>query len=535
MLKKFFLAASLFLGAVGLRAASLNLGSGSPTSGSDFTLGTTLGGTSDFGGNSLFLYPSFLNPNSGSGGTEALYWLGSGDGKSFSHIGEQVMVPATGGLRDPCVKFLNNRYYNIYTTGTQSGSFAGGSVTIKKSEDLMSWQTVIELQGPTGANRMWSPDFFQDTDGTVYVAVAVSTNAATGSAGSGNFYIYVCSATASDLSTWGPWVQVTGEFLASRPQNTAPHIEKKGSVYVLFYKDEEADYVEFATSAAVSSGYARVGSGNWASWGAGYEDISLVQVSSATYRIYLDKYTEQGFWYSEVTDWNPQVTTGWSALVQTATPYPFPNGTILRSNSLKVMRDLFGLSLSYGRVWSRGGTGAPTAAVYLGNVGVGEHTPATSRVHIRKDTSGSMVDWMTLENRNNAAGTGGWFNYSLDTTANTNLARLGIVRRVLATGDTDWRFYTTAGGSLGIGMTLYGTGTAGVAKFGINTLVPNEVLSVSSATTSTASMSFLGVVQSLPTTGVSIYTLAVQASDKKLYLSTETVTSVGSWQAIGQQ
>jgi len=60
-------------------------------------------------------------------------------------------------------------------------------------------------------------------------------------------------------------------------------------------------------------------------------------------------------------------------------------------------------------------------------------------------------------------------------------------------------------------------------------------VSVSSATTSTDKLYFAGAFATLPTTGYNRGTLAVQTSDMKLYISTETVSVAGSWKSVGSQ
>lgn len=58
---------------------------------------------------------------------------------------------------------------------------------------------------------------------------------------------------------------------------------------------------------------------------------------------------------------------------------------------------------------------------------------------------------------------------------------------------------------------------------------------VSSTTASTDKLYFAGAFVTLPTSGYSRGTLAVQTSNMKLYLSTETVATSGSWQSVGSQ
>lgn len=60
-------------------------------------------------------------------------------------------------------------------------------------------------------------------------------------------------------------------------------------------------------------------------------------------------------------------------------------------------------------------------------------------------------------------------------------------------------------------------------------------VAVSTSTTSTDKLYFAGAFATLPTTGYNRGTLAVQTSDMKLYISTETVATSGSWKSVGSQ
>lgn len=58
---------------------------------------------------------------------------------------------------------------------------------------------------------------------------------------------------------------------------------------------------------------------------------------------------------------------------------------------------------------------------------------------------------------------------------------------------------------------------------------------VSTSATSSASLKFGGAVAGLPTTGYTQGAVVYLTTDKKLYVSTETVVGTQSWQAVGGQ
>ncbi len=61
------------------------------------------------------------------------------------------------------------------------------------------------------------------------------------------------------------------------------------------------------------------------------------------------------------------------------------------------------------------------------------------------------------------------------------------------------------------------------------------LVNFSTATTSTDRLCIAGAFGTLPTTGYNRGCIAVQTSDMKLYISTETVATSGSWKSVGSQ
>ncbi len=61
------------------------------------------------------------------------------------------------------------------------------------------------------------------------------------------------------------------------------------------------------------------------------------------------------------------------------------------------------------------------------------------------------------------------------------------------------------------------------------------LVNISTTTTSNDRLCIAGAFVTLPTTGYNRGCLAVQTSDMKLYISTETVAVSGSWKSVGSQ
>jgi len=226
---------------------------------------------------------------------QKMYTFISGDGINFSMVGikNSYAPPSSGVLRDPSLIYTNNKYYVAYTNN--DGTPVSTSFAIASSPDLITWtfERNVSCSGISGVNKIWAPQFYQDSDNTINVIVSGSTNSGT------TFQTYLLSATASDLSTFGSPVLLT---ITGKTNVIDAEIVKVGSTYNMFYKEETTKFIEKATSSTLTGTYTPVGTGNWAGWGADIEAPEIVKISSTKYRIYFDKYTQQGIYYSDSAD-----------------------------------------------------------------------------------------------------------------------------------------------------------------------------------------------------------------------------------------
>ena len=271
-------------------------------------------------------------------GIEAIYQYGSSDGVHWRQISKTPIASETvRSARDPRRLELNGKHYVAYTT---AGFVNGTSFRIIESSDLINWSETTEVDFTTflpGVNRVWSPQWFVDTDGTVHIVVGLATGGDTGP-----FTLHEIHATNAALTTWSTPVAITGTGFPSSMIDG--RIEKVDGIYYLWFKDEATDYIEVSSSSSVASGYVDYKTGDWAGWGNGVEGINLIKVDENTWRAYFDEYPLLGIYYSESTDdW-----ATWSTPVAIQTPHTVSNPGIVRSRSLNTLRNVTGAFIAGG-------------------------------------------------------------------------------------------------------------------------------------------------------------------------------------------
>lgn len=271
---------------------------------------------------------------------ESLYVLRGTDGLTFSPVYSDFTAPS-GGIRDPSVfKYAaDGNFYVVYTAGNFGGVTYFG---LAKSTDGITFTFVqnVSVSGLSGVVQVWAPEWFVDGDGSVHVLFAYSTG--------GNHAIAEVHPSTSDLSAgWSTPVAVTGSAIASDAID--PFVDKVGSTYYLWHKDESAKRIIYATSTALTSGYNSGVTGDWAGWVAGIsganaiEGASLLRPNNGNVRIYMDAYNTsgpvlKGLYYSEIAVGSYPSGT-WSApAAVTPSPPTFTtrHGTVIITASIAV-------------------------------------------------------------------------------------------------------------------------------------------------------------------------------------------------------
>jgi hypothetical protein len=218
--------------------------------------------------------------------SESLSLAFSPNGTTWMPLALSVYGGVNNNLRDPSLLFRNGWWYLTYSPN----SFGASTVLyVARSRNLVTgWATFATIDFSSvggGANlRIWSPDFFEDDDGSVRIVVACNTVYTTDIEA---FSIYQTVATATDLSTWSAPSLVFNEHRA-----IDPFLVKDAGTYYLFYKNEAAGqkWVEVASSGTVAGPYARIRAGNWAGWGAEIEGASVTRRGPNDWIFFADRY-----------------------------------------------------------------------------------------------------------------------------------------------------------------------------------------------------------------------------------------------------
>jgi hypothetical protein len=180
---------------------------------------------------------------------ETLWFGESDDGIHIVNAGEANLSGyypagdfAFGGLRDPSYHREGNFHYLAVSNISiehRPESFRSEHFTILRSSDLVNWSTygIVDLSSvfkTPGDNCVWAPQWFQDTDGSLYVIVSTSDDDA------GSFRFRAVPITSLDPLVYGNPIELnypgTSYIDAS--------IQKIGSTYRLWAGPGEARYME---------------------------------------------------------------------------------------------------------------------------------------------------------------------------------------------------------------------------------------------------------------------------------------------------
>jgi hypothetical protein len=285
------------------------------------TLHDLQAGSEDAEISGVWLMPSFRTSND----IQIQLYI-SGDGKSFRRFNDTPIwtttSPGAAGIstRDPRLLHHKNKFYICFTT---TGFSSGTSFDIIESSDLANWELTarVSMTAISGVQQVWGPKWFVDGD-TVRICVACTT-----SYPDGPYTHYEIHATHAALTAWSSPVAITG-----LPANTIDGVwyKKPGDAnYYFWYKNETTKYIEYATSASITSGYSTTGSGDWAGFGTQREGPSLVRIGDGYWRVYYDAYPGGGIYYSESTDdW---ATWSTPALISTQQTQSNPGPTLFTS------------------------------------------------------------------------------------------------------------------------------------------------------------------------------------------------------------
>jgi len=234
----------------------------------------------------------------------------STDGKVWTPLERPGWSPPGCQPRNSGLLWRNPYFYIALRSDTDEHDVKIWRTSNLEDFDLLTTVTFPTLTEP--GTGVFSPEFFTDTDGAVYLLVrncerhdAPPTR---------EWWLYGTKATASDLSTWDSPAKITGDFPDSCLD---PFIVKDGADYLLWfthYPDTNDQWVLYAKSSSPLSGYVVQKTGDWAGWGTPRQAPHLIRLSDGSWRIYMTPLSGTGgCYYSETSDADFP-GAGWSAL-----------------------------------------------------------------------------------------------------------------------------------------------------------------------------------------------------------------------------
>jgi hypothetical protein len=277
-------------------------GGGAPGSGSS---GATPGGVS---------YPYVFSVFDDAAPVSDLRIYTSNDALNFTLLYDTGFTGPTGFLRDPSImKNTDGKFYVAFTTPPTLGCCGPeSSFSIASSANLKDWTNVATVPcGVPGTKNTWAPEWFKDTDGSVYAIVNVD----------GKTYSY--KATDATMTTFAAptWIGIGPGYIDT-------FILTIGSTYHAFTKNS-ATYVEHATATNLQGPWTFVGKNDWAGWGPHKEAPALILLPTGTWRFYTDAGSTGHEMYSDSAD----VFQTWTA------PQTLPgvgndisHGTVIKGN-----------------------------------------------------------------------------------------------------------------------------------------------------------------------------------------------------------
>jgi hypothetical protein len=255
-----------------------------------------------------------------SDGNEVLRTLSSSNATSFNTLAISYTPPGSDIVRDPSIEFINGSYWVAHTVNTFSQKIT--YFDIASSPDAVYWTSIgtvdcSSITGTTANARAWAPEWFQDTDGSVHILIALGSSGDSNGSVSG-FQLYEMHPTNQGYTTWSSPVQITGTSLPTNQID--PFCIKVSGTYYIWYKNQQTGYIEVMSSSSLTSGYTTLRTGQWqgnTTTSDIYEGPCVILVGSTWY-FYCDSITDTiGLTYATQAqgagDWTGTNATAWSS------------------------------------------------------------------------------------------------------------------------------------------------------------------------------------------------------------------------------
>ena len=194
----------------------------------------------DSGTGTPYLLGTFFN---GAGGSPySLTVVSSEDGYNWKLVQANAYVPSSGEIRDPSVIKIGDTLWCVYTSGIFG--LVDYFSLIKSTDGGLSWTFVKTITSLSGATHTWAPEWFRDSDDSVHVQVAVSTDNY-GSGGTINIY-ELHPTTFDPAGTWSAAVSTPIPTWNSNAYD--PSTIKVDNTYYTYVENGGCVYVSTASS-----------------------------------------------------------------------------------------------------------------------------------------------------------------------------------------------------------------------------------------------------------------------------------------------
>jgi len=149
--------------------------------------------------------------------TGKLRLVTSKDGFNFAHINQDLNID----MRDPSIIFKNDKYYIAYTSGSENWDFK-----IATTNDLLNFTEHAINIGLGNYSKVWAPEWFEDTNGDLYLLVAAGNELAT-------MELYISKCTDIENFTFTTPTQIN--INNNDTGRIDPYIVKADNIYYLSY------------------------------------------------------------------------------------------------------------------------------------------------------------------------------------------------------------------------------------------------------------------------------------------------------------
>jgi hypothetical protein len=244
--------------------------------------------------------------------SSALFLYTSRDGVTFDPLIINAVYTLAGrALRDPCIMYLNGYWWCAYSNVPSNVDFTTTYFGVAKSQDLINWTHAFDVD--TGITNTWAPEWFVDTNGAVYVLMAL------------NYVTYLIPVNLTAGTASAP------VSLGIPGQSIDGTIQYDAGTYYLFIKNETTKYIERYTASSPFGPWTKTGTGDWAGWGANVEGPSLARMIDGTWRIYFDGYLAGKYYTSTASS---LASNSWSAKVEISQSGVVRHGTVVRMTEM---------------------------------------------------------------------------------------------------------------------------------------------------------------------------------------------------------